>query len=49
MRAAPPLSRAADIDMALFGLSQIAWPLSEESGVETNFAPSPNGRQMAAG
>lgn len=27
MRTTPPLSRAADIDMALFGLSLIAWPI----------------------
>ena len=26
MRTDPPLSRAADIDMALFGLSEIVWP-----------------------
>jgi hypothetical protein len=27
MRTSPPVSRAADIDMALFGLSLIAWPM----------------------
>ena len=26
-RTAPPLARAADVDMAIFGLSVVAWPL----------------------
>jgi hypothetical protein len=39
MRAAAPLSRAADIDMALFGLSLSVWPLPNIRDFDAGAAP----------
>ena len=39
MRAAAPLSRAADIDMALFGLSLSVWPLPNIRDFAAGAAP----------